>query len=539
MRHSTPMILLALMTAVVPGCNCLNDLDRYSFEGDDDMGPTDLGPDMGEEDAGQDAGDDDGGTDGGTITECNDLGAPIDYEIDSLLIPTTQDVAAGRALGHDVDAAGTTCGVTDYQGNVDNSLLTLAEALPGLGVDWPIRLQEDIDKGLACSHTNPSCAAPPWTVRVRRGTDCAQITILQGQTEAVLAGPFLASVDGLGNVRGEFDSLQWVIAHFRPAGGQVTVPLMVRDGIFTAHMSELLLNDIVIGGSLLRTEVEATFTQVIDDLSNGELDFSDVEPVLAARYDVDVAGTCERMSVGLRASASRCPNTGAPVLYRLTTLHVPTPAEANGGATVGHDVDGRPNTCGIPDYAGNVDNSLIDLVAALPALSPNAPISLQSEIDAALACPTNGVDCARMDIYVSIAAADECALVSIQDAGGTIYATQRVGTLSSGELRVRLPTWTWLLPAIHNSMPALLVAQLQNVILTADVSPTALSNVVIGGHTGNRGFASFMMALVPLLGDDVEYSDVEPILDNLNDVELYGMCDGFSVGFTGAGVVVP
>jgi hypothetical protein len=51
MRHSTPMILLALLTAVVPGCNCLNDLDRYSFEGDDDMGPTDQGPDTGEDDA--------------------------------------------------------------------------------------------------------------------------------------------------------------------------------------------------------------------------------------------------------------------------------------------------------------------------------------------------------------------------------------------------------------------------------------------------------------------------------------------------------
>lgn len=535
MRHSTPMILLALLTAVVPGCNCLNDLDRYSFEGDDDMGPTDQGPDMGEDDAGQDAGEDDGGT----ITECNDLGAPVEYEIDSLVIPTTRDVVAGGALGHDVDMAGSACGVTDYQGNVDNSLLELAEALPTLNVDWPIHLQRDIDTGLTCLQTNPSCPAPPWTVRVRRGTNCAQVTILHGRTDAVLAGPFLASVDGLGNVRGEFDSLQWVVSHRLVAGGRVDVPFIIRDGIFTARMGELLLSDIVIGGSLLRTEVEATFTQVIDDLSNGTLEFADVAPILTSLYDVDVAGTCERLSVGLRASASRCPNTGAPVLYRLTTLHIPTSAEVNGGGTAGHNLDGRGSECGVNDYAGNVDNALVELAAALPALSPDLPISLQSEIDDSLACAVSGATCTRMDIYVSIAAADECALVSIQDAQGAIYAPQRVGALASGELSVRLPTWTLVIPAFHNSLSTLLVASLESVILTADVSASALTNVVIGGYTEDGGFESFMMAMVPLFGGNVDYDDIEPIVMNLMDVERFGVCDRFSMGFTATGAVVP
>ena len=44
---------------------------------------------------------------------------------------------------------------------------------------------------------------------------------------------------------------------------------------------------------------------------------------------------------------------------------------------------------------------------------------------------------------------------------------------------------------------------------------------------------------MPLLGADVEYSDVEPILDNLHHVELCGMCDGFSVGLTASGTAVP
>ncbi|MBK6577668.1 MAG: hypothetical protein IPG17_16010 [Sandaracinaceae bacterium] len=122
MRHSTPMFLLALLTAVVPGCNCLNDLDRYSFEGDDDMGPTDQGPDTGE--------DDDLGTDGGPLTECTGLDAPLDYRIETLDIPITSDVTAGRALGHDVDGTDSTCSVPDFVGGVDNSLIGLAQALP-------------------------------------------------------------------------------------------------------------------------------------------------------------------------------------------------------------------------------------------------------------------------------------------------------------------------------------------------------------------------------------------------------------------------
>jgi hypothetical protein len=536
MRHSTPMILLALLTAVVPGCNCLNDLDRYSFEGDDDMGPTDQGPDMGEDDAGQDAGEDGGGT----ITECNDLGAPTEYEIDSLVIPTTRDVVGGAALGHDVDMAGSACGVTDYQGNVDNSLLELAQALPALSVTSPIHLQGDIDTGLTCSLANTSCAAPPWTIQVRRGTNCAQITILHGRTDALLAGPFLASVDGLGNVRGEFDSLRWVVSHLLVAGGRVDVPFVIRDGIFTARIGELLLSDIVIGGSLLRTEVEATFAQVIDDLSDGTLEFEDVAPIFASLYDVDVAGTCERLSVGLRASASRCPNTGAPVLYRLTTLHIPTSAEANGSGTAGHDVDGRGSECGVNDYVGNVDNVLVELAAAIPAFSPNSPVSLQSEIDDALACAVSGATCTRMDIYVSIAAADECALVTIQDAQDATYAQPpSVGALSNGELSVRLPKWTLLLPAFHNGLSTLLVAPLESVILTADVSASALTNVVIGGYTGDGGFESFMMAMVPFFGGDVDYDDIEPILMHLIDVERFGMCSRFSMGFIATGTAVP
>ena len=63
-----------------------------------------------------------------------------------------------------------------------------------------------------------------------------------------------------------------------------------------------------------------------------------------------------------------CTPTGEATRFRVTTLHIPTPTEAGNGAVVGHNVDRTGDTCGVPDYAGGVDNSLIDLAAALPAL---------------------------------------------------------------------------------------------------------------------------------------------------------------------------
>ena len=85
-----------------------------------------------------------------------------------------------------------------------------------------------------------------------------------------------------------------------------------------------------------------------------------------------------------------CTPTGDPILYRLNALNIPTPEQAMDGDVVGHNVDRVGDTCGVPDYDGGVDNSLIDLAAALPALAPMDPVDLQEEID-------NGLNCAVGD----------------------------------------------------------------------------------------------------------------------------------------------
>jgi hypothetical protein len=53
----------------------------------------------------------------------------------------------------------------------------------------------------------------------------------------------------------------------------------------------------------------------------------------------------------------------------------------------GHNVDRVGDTCGVPDFDGGVDNSLIDLSSALADFAPPAEgLILQAAIDAALHC---------------------------------------------------------------------------------------------------------------------------------------------------------
>ncbi|MBK6577669.1 MAG: hypothetical protein IPG17_16015 [Sandaracinaceae bacterium] len=53
---------------------------------------------------------------------------------------------------------------------------------------------------------------------------------------------------------------------------------MIRDGIFSARMSELALSDIVIGGTLLQSELEATFAGITEDLGDGSIKYAASPP---------------------------------------------------------------------------------------------------------------------------------------------------------------------------------------------------------------------------------------------------------------------
>jgi hypothetical protein len=226
------------------------------------------------------------------------------------------------------------------------------------------------------------------------------------------------------------------------------------------------------------------------------------------------------------------------VLYRLNTLNIPTPDDAAAGDVVGHNVDNAGDTCGVPDYSGGVDNSLIDLAAALPALAPDDPIDLQAEIDNALNCPAASVDCTRMDLIVSVRTGTGCVIMEIEDGEGENLAGPFVASLDGGgNFRGGVNSLSLTIPYGTDTGSVDLDLTISYVIITGTVTANSLTNVVIGGALVQTAFETTIMQLLPLLGGDITFDDIGPILENLYDIQVGGQCAALSVGFTGAGTL--
>ena len=231
-----------------------------------------------------------------------------------------------------------------------------------------------------------------------------------------------------------------------------------------------------------------------------------------------------------------CADAGTPILYRLTVLSIPTAEQGAAGATVGHNVDATGTTCGIPDYAGGVDNSLIDLAAALPALNPDDPIVLQAEINAALGCPAGSSDCTRLDLILSVATGTDCVVIEIENGEGANLAGPFVATRDlSGSFRGVVNRLSLAIPYRTDLGTVDINFSISSVIITGNVSQSALTNVVIGGALVRSAFETTIMELLPLLEGDIRFEDIAPTLAGLYDVQVNSQCTALSVGFLASG----
>jgi hypothetical protein len=234
--------------------------------------------------------------------------------------------------------------------------------------------------------------------------------------------------------------------------------------------------------------------------------------------------------------AGTCSDAGAAVVYRLNSLDIPTPTQAANGEIVGHDVDDAGDTCGVPDYDGQVDNSLIDLAAALPALNPSDPIDLQDEIDNALNCPAASAVCTRMDLIVSVRTGTGCVIMEFENGDGETLAGPFVAARDgSGNVRGEVSNLSLTIPYYTGTGTIDIDLAISSVIISGTVTSNALTNVVIGGVLGQAAFETTIMQLVPLFGGGIEFEDIAPILENLYDVQIGGQCRGLSVGLTASG----
>lgn len=231
------------------------------------------------------------------------------------------------------------------------------------------------------------------------------------------------------------------------------------------------------------------------------------------------------------------------VRYRITELHIPTREEALAGIPVGHNVDGIGDACGVLDFTGGVDNALIDLSSELALFEPPAArLDLQAAIDAALACPADAEPsvCVRLDLIVSVASGTGRALVEIEGGDGTSLAGPFAGSLDgSGNLRSAAAGFSLAIPYQTLGGSVAIYLHISEMLLTANISPSTLTDIVLAGAIDGSDFEEVLVEVLPLLGDDLTFEDVQPLLTNLYDVQLSGQCSALSVGFTATAEVVP
>lgn len=225
--------------------------------------------------------------------------------------------------------------------------------------------------------------------------------------------------------------------------------------------------------------------------------------------------------------------------YRVSALRIPTSAEARADAIVGHDVDRVPTTCGVPDYAGDVDNALIDLVDGLPMLLPDVAIDLQAALDMGLICAVGATDCTRLDVVLEIRTSAHCVSLRVLDGTGASAAVlggPYVGTRDTGS-SFRVIGGALSLPSTN--LPNAAPLWLGDLFLTGRVEGPSVSNLVLGGVLQREPLERAVLELLPSLGTELAADDVLLILGNLYDVEVGGTCAGMSVGLTGAATRVP
>ena len=228
-----------------------------------------------------------------------------------------------------------------------------------------------------------------------------------------------------------------------------------------------------------------------------------------------------------------CSDSDPAVVYRLTELHVPTPVEAAAGATVGHDLDGVDDACDVHDYAGGVDNTLVDLAHAVAQLTPDDPIVMQDLMDQALFCTNADPGCTPQWLGVRVQECRRGAKVDVfrvtESACEVLGTAATAGVGPGGELHAEFGTLL-LDRAFEDAGGVDPFFQLVNVRLTATITANGLSNAVLGGVIP---LAVFEAAIPGFLPSTPELEFPGPLL-RLSDIGLEpgGECDGVSVGLT-------
>jgi len=229
--------------------------------------------------------------------------------------------------------------------------------------------------------------------------------------------------------------------------------------------------------------------------------------------------------------------------YRLTSLHIPTLAEARGGALAGADLDGVDDACGEDDYPGSVDNALVGLAAGLPALTPDDPQEMQGSIDAGLFCDASSEGCAGVAFDVHVLRCGRTArveLLAVEGGDETVLGFDDPVRLDdSGQLGAHFERLVLEVPTDHGDYQSSLTFALTNAVLTGTVQAEGIEDIVIAGVVHRADFfAAFLASICQTFFPDGAVACTPdqfdfPLYDVITDPDE-GECDGLSIGFTAA-----
>lgn len=184
-----------------------------------------------------------------------------------------------------------------------------------------------------------------------------------------------------------------------------------------------------------------------------------------------------------------CADAANPVTYYLDTLTIPTRTQAMMGQTVGYDLDGVDDGCGLPDYPGQVDNAFIEVAEALADdPSPSGRIDFQALIDGGL-CLQQGQP--GIDLAFQVATGAGCATIDIYSGGtgGTPMASF-VATHTGGVLRGAFDAMSLVIP--FEASPTMDAAlDLGRVEFTASIGTDGLTDILLGGLVAFADFLQF------------------------------------------------
>ena len=251
-------------------------------------------------------------------------------------------------------------------------------------------------------------------------------------------------------------------------------------------------------------------------------------------------GEC-RGSVGL--NASRCGGV-VRARYRLTTLHIPTQAQAEAGELAGVDLDGVDGACGVPDYPGSVDNTLVGLVSAFYMLAPNDPLDVQAQLDEGLFCTATEPDCAGvvLDVRVTPLTGRSARVELIVTEGGAqrVLATDEDASGDrDGRLTAHFDAVALELPMVDGEDQRVFSLPLTGVVLTGTLELEGIRDLVLAGVVHRDALVSeFILPLITPLDPSALFDDLDGLFDVMTNPES-ATCDGFSVGLTATATALP